>query len=301
MSNQFQVDRVYRSEDGTVFFTQVQDFVPTVPAGIYNIGSCQTGYYFKPFGAQHTPVITDPDQEALVSEINTFWKSGDKYREFGFQHKRGVVLHGPPGTGKSTLLRLISDKVVAMGGLCIFMVSDTDDFNQCMLRYRQTSPNTPVMFMLEDLDRWQASSSFLNCLDGLQPLDHVLFVATTNHLENVTPALLRPSRFDRKIEVGMPSERTRRRYIEVVVGNKVTPAKIDELVQASDGRSIADIKEVLLQMLVYDVSAEKLPARNTIEEIRDGAPDDGRPIRFIDCAKASAPLARTIAFAAARG
>lgn len=266
MGRMFEVDRVYRDETGTVFFTPKQDFVPTVPPGYYNLGSCDRGYYFRPVDTQHSVLIPDPDQATLVEEIQTFWGAAAKYQEFGFQHKRGVVLHGPPGTGKSTIVRMLADRVVASGGLAVIMTGDLDDFNQCMGRYRQMSPTTPVVFMLEDLDRWNPSSNFLNCLDGLQPLEHILFVATTNHLDQVSAPLLRPSRFDRKIEVGMPGERMRRAYLEGIVGGKIDAQKLEDLVLASEGRSIADLKEVVLQMLVYGKKADEIEASGEGED-----------------------------------
>ena len=173
-------------------------------------------------------VLQPGEKERLLEDLGQFRRSKQRYEQLGVPYHRGYLFYGPPGTGKTSLVSAIA----AHFGLSIYVVN-LADFNDrtLMNAVNQVPANSVLLF--EDIDCMRGSQSrdeldfakngtatskenvannvvtlsgLLNVLDGFHAPSGVLFVMTTNHVEKLDPALLRPGRIDYKLYLGKASD-----------------------------------------------------------------------------------------------
>jgi SpoVK/Ycf46/Vps4 family AAA+-type ATPase len=209
-------------------------------------------------------IFSDSITSKLMQEINLFWTKAPVYKENNLIHKRGILLEGCPGTGKSSIITLLSNEIISKGGV-VFKVTGFRNLNYYVdfMRYqfRKLQPDTPVITILEDLDQYgDVAEELLDFLDGKTHLDHHVIIATSNNTEEIPDTFLRPSRIDLKIEIPLPSEETRREYF---VFKKVPEADIEKLVELTDNLSLADLKEVYICIYLLDYSIEDAIEKTT--------------------------------------
>ncbi len=205
-------------------------------------------------------VLPDAFKREIVEDFQTFLGSREEYARLGVPWKRGVLLLGPPGNGKTHCLRAM------LGALelpIVYVQSlrsryDTDERNieRVFDRVRRMAPCVAVF---EDLDAQVHDgnrSFFLNQIDGFASNAGLLVIATTNHPERLDPSILeRPSRFDRKYHFSLPTPELRdaflRRWSERIEASmRPTDDQRATLVEATDGFSFAYLKELCLSALL---------------------------------------------------
>ena len=202
-------------------------------------------------------VFSDSIIQSLMSEISMFWDKKDLYNKNNLIHKRGILLEGFPGTGKTSIISLLSKEVIDRGGV-VFKVSgyrNLDVYIDFLIDgFRKIQPDTPIVTILEDIDSYRdAEEMILDFFDGKTNINHHIIISTTNNTENIPDTFLRPSRIDLKIEVPLPCEQTRREYFKF---KKVPDADIDQLIEKSDGFSLADLKEFYICIYLLDYSVD---------------------------------------------
>ncbi|HZQ20321.1 MAG TPA: AAA family ATPase [Terriglobales bacterium] len=169
-------------------------------------------------------VVLEPgEKELLMEDIALFRKTKNRYQRLGIPYHRGYLFYGPPGTGKTSLVSALA----AHCGLSIYIANLTEFTDRSlMLAVNQVPANSVLLF--EDIDCMKSSqtrteppdakqsaspqngvtlSGLLNVLDGFHAPNGVLFVMTTNHVDKLDPALLRPGRIDYKLFLGKASDR----------------------------------------------------------------------------------------------
>ena len=202
-------------------------------------------------------LFSDSITQKLLEEINLFWGKSDLYKENNLIHKRGILLEGFPGTGKSSLISILCTNIIKQGGV-VFKVGgyrNLEDYISFIRNsFRKIQPDTPIITILEDLDQYEdAEEELLDFLDGKTHIDHHVVIATTNNTEVIPDTFLRPSRIDLKIEIPLPCDQTRREYFR----HKGVPEKdLEELVSKSDQLSLADLKELYICIYLLDYTIE---------------------------------------------
>lgn len=244
----------FASDGGDKFEHVSFDFARTLAPGTYAYMMNQrAGYDFKPVAMPTNAVVSlDEQQEAVMREVRTFWQSEQLYRDMGIPWKRGILLHGPPGAGKTTIIRQLVAELVAANGLAV-LFGHPQQFIPALGVLRKVQPEARILVIVEDVDKWQDSAEnyLLDAMDGLASMDRVLFIATTNYVDKVPPRLKdRPSRIDSQLYVGYPSEVTRRAYIVSLLPLGARMA-VDELVKQTGDMSIAHVKEAVIRFQVF--------------------------------------------------
>jgi mitochondrial chaperone BCS1 len=170
-------------------------------------------------------VLRAREKEQLLDDIARFKNSRQRYRSLGVPYHRGYLLYGPPGTGKTSLVSALAEKF----GMSIYAVN-LAQFNDrsLVVAMNDVEPNSVILF--EDIDCMKSSdarpitedavgaesksssvkedrngvtlSGLLNALDGFSAPDNVLFIMTSNQIEALDPALLRPGRIDYRLYLG---------------------------------------------------------------------------------------------------
>jgi hypothetical protein len=189
-------------------------------------------------------------QRIEVDLIGFFGETvADMYRRLNVPYRRGVLLHGPPGNGKTSLIRFVGASLPHIPAMILRPVGSFEDA-QLQHVIRRWSEQAPCILVIEDLN-WMLESVdvslFLNLLDGIDaPCEGgLLLIATTNDPEALDPAINnRPGRFDVAIEVPSPNDAARRSFFETRLGG-IDAALLERLVVASDGLSFAHLLEIL--------------------------------------------------------
>jgi len=254
--------------------------VPKVPAGVYEIGwNGNMGTHTlkkQPFKTDELYHLPSPEITDILQDIESFWNRADKYKQYNFVHKRGILMYGDPGCGKSGIIQLISQQLIKRDGIVI-NVKDEEDverFTSFIGTFRKVEPNRPLVVLLEDIDsiasenRYQ-TARLLNILDGVKQIEGVVYIATTNYPEKLQERITnRPSRFDRRYKVEAPSEEIRRAYIQHKLNEEdVKDIDIDEWVKRTEGMSLSHLKEVVISVIVMGRTFEE--TMNNLEELAE--------------------------------
>lgn len=275
----------WTSADGRVFYPASKT-IPLLTPGVYEIDQNNLGLYFEKIPVKTEGLLEFPDTNSgrVVAEIEKFWERESIFTEYGITYKRGILLTGPPGSGKSCTIQLIMRNVVQKDGIVI-KFTDPYLFIDGMRVLRQIQPSTPVVVMLEDIDSildTYNESEILNILDGVNEVRKVVFLATTNYPDKLEGRIVnRPSRFDKRFRIGYPSKESRRMFFEFLIGGgdkERFEAKIKELnidldkwVAETDEMSIAHLKELFVAVVIIgDTYAEAI---ETLREMKEPIDD----------------------------
>jgi ATPase family associated with various cellular activities (AAA) len=276
----------WTSHNGKLFVPSGRTKTRLVP-GVYEIGSSPNiGLYFERIPVKTDDLLRFPDtnSDRVVEEIQKFWTNEAVFKEYGLAYKRGIILWGPAGSGKSSCAQLIMADVVKRGGLVIiFGVPDL--FLSGMRTLRTIQPDTPVVVMMEDIDSIIESyheSEVLNILDGVNEVTKCVFMATTNYPDRLGPRIInRPSRFDKRFKIGFPSAESRKLYFEYVIGNadvkkgrkeaKRLGINLKQWVKDTAEMSIAHLKELFIAVVILKDPYDE--AINTLKSMKEEIDD----------------------------
>jgi hypothetical protein len=208
--------------------------------------------------------------EYIVGTIEKFWNNKHKYDEMGLVHKRGILMEGAPGTGKTAICLLVGREIAAKGGCAIFTKPDTSIYPlpRILRAVRDMHPDMPLLNIMEDIDRHKREmDTLLPLLDGEDQVANIVHIATTNFKDKLDDRLTgRPSRFDDVIKVKHPLKKAREEYLKNVFPNDKIPADVlDKVAKVSGGLNFAYLKELAVSTYVYEidpaVTSKKLKAQ----------------------------------------
>lgn len=257
--------RQWSEVDGS--YTPVGNTHPEIEPGYYDLTSTQQGMFFVPVRPRTDDLIRFPDSASIkvLEGIADFWEREEVFKKYGLPFKRGILLYGPPGSGKSCTLQLVSRDVVQRGGVVITFPGSTELFLAAYRALRDIQPETPVVVLMEDFEVTLArvnESKLLNLLDGVESLHKCVFLATTNYPEQLQERVInRPSRFDFRVQVSLPNIHMRRTYLESLLqdGDELD---IERYVADTQGMSLAHVKELFVATHIlgnnYDEAARRL-------------------------------------------
>ena len=134
----------WMSSDGQLF-RPASLTAPELSPGVYQIGADMGGLYFSKMTVTTEGLIRLPDtnSDKVIEEIRSFWEKEAMFRENNLTYKRGILLHGPPGSGKTATARIVTEDVVNRGGIVI-QFQDPDGFAQALRILREIQPDVPV-------------------------------------------------------------------------------------------------------------------------------------------------------------
>ncbi len=204
-------------------------------------------------------------RDDVVHDVTSFFRRKATYEHHGLPHKRGILLYGPPGNGKTHLVKAL---VRASGEACIYVRSiqsartgGHDLLARIFKRARSAAPCVLVFEDLETIVTDENRSFFLNELDGFHENDGLLTIATTNFPERIDPAIVdRPSRFDRKYSLDLPGVDERRRFLArfsdgLAIDMQIDAGAVERAAELTTGFSFAYLKELTLSTLMSWVDA----------------------------------------------
>ena len=189
-------------------------------------------------------VAANAAAQRSLMQLCDYLKSPGKYAAFGARMPRGVLLYGPPGTGKTLLARALAGEA----GVPFFALSGSDFVEKYVgvgagrvrSLFQKARRAGKCVIFIDEIDalgrrrddqaadeRDQTLNALLSEMSGFHGTDGVVVIAATNRIEAIDPALLRPGRFDRQIEVALPDVRERLSILRLHSKNKPLAGDID--------------------------------------------------------------------------
>ncbi|KAG8422979.1 hypothetical protein J3459_009898 [Metarhizium acridum] len=213
-------------------------------------------------------VVQAPSLKAnLMKDVLSFFDNRELYASMRVPWKRGVILHGVPGNGKTLSIKALVNSLAArqppIPSLIVKSFDSICNGSKYAMRsmFSHARAMAPCLLIFEDLDSLvedKTRSYFLNEVDGLQSNEGILMVGSTNHLDNLDASITkRPSRFDRKFHFKLPEEPERVAYCRQWAGKYVDKAAVDfpdelchVIAKLTEGFSFAYLKELFIASLL---------------------------------------------------
>lgn len=246
--------------------------VPVIPSGMYDIQADSNGVYVVRTPEPSGLLLELPEMrsDVVIKYTENFWDSENDYKKGndfvvgGANFKSGIMIYGPPGSGKSCTIKIVSKKLVEKGGVVFFASVHPSIVNDWLIKFRGIEPNRKCIVILEDIDsliEQNGEFNYLEMLDSAKTIDNVMFIATTNYPERLDPRIYnRPGRFSNVVKIGMPTRAAREAYLKVVLKNH---KDIEQILDGSDGFSVDH-----LSALVNSVYREKKDLTKELERLR---------------------------------
>lgn len=221
----------------------------------------------KPVQAAKYPTVTYEDIGGLEEEIEAIremievpMKHPEVFKRLGIQPPKGVMLYGPPGTGKTLLAKAVANETeshfIHLAGPEIMSKWYGQSEENLRQVFKDAQDNAPAIIFIDEIDAIAPSreevsgevekrvvSQLLTSMDGLVARGDVVVIAATNRPDAIDPALRRPGRFDREIQIGVPDKKGRTEILQIHTrGMPLTDdVNIDKLAEITYGYTGADL------------------------------------------------------------
>jgi hypothetical protein len=204
-------------------------------------------------------ILPEALKNDIRQSIESFIYGEQVYIRLKIPYKRGFLFAGPPGNGKTMLMKAIASNYPSWKFLK-FTPSATTDNSDIDEVFKDAERFAPSILCFEDLDtlfKHQVSMShFLNKLDGFEDRNGTLVLATTNHPEDIDPALTsRPSRFDRVWVINNPDSGARKSFIKKYFNGSCSDGFTNKLIRSTDGFSMAYLKELYISAAILAINS----------------------------------------------
>jgi hypothetical protein len=261
------------SELGT--YTQVSSSTNRIPAGVYYHYSNSSGnIIFNPAKYTSDQLLDLPGLPTryILEQIDNFWCKTAEYAKYGFIQKRGIMLYGPPGCGKTSVTNLLKRQIVERDGVVFLATNGYSLLTEGLAQFRKVEPTRPCMTLIEDLESYMESSNNNNqasqeraalaLYDGERQFNNIVHVATTNKPDLLNDRFIRrPGRFDLIIGLFQPTEETREAYLRSICNGQLDCKQLREIVAQTDGLSLAYLREIVTTYLILGIPLEETVAR----------------------------------------
>ncbi|WP_213818297.1 ATP-dependent metallopeptidase FtsH/Yme1/Tma family protein [Garciella nitratireducens] len=192
-------------------------------------------------------IAGNEEAKHMVKDIIDFIKDPDKYAKLGAKMPRGILLYGPPGTGKTLMAKAIAGE----SNVPFYAVSGSDfvqmyvgvGASRIRQLFKRAKKSQKAVIFIDEIDaigkkrspgldqgndeRDQTLNALLTEMSGFHDNEGIVVIAATNRLDTLDEALLRPGRFDRLIEIGLPDINARHRILKLYLENKPMEKDID--------------------------------------------------------------------------
>lgn len=242
--------------------------ITALPPGIYSAEHDQKGIYLetKRFPSDYLLDLPGLPTKLILDEAKDFWDKKERFRKFGFLHKRGIMMCGPGGCGKTSIIRMVASETISREGIVI-LVQKISNAILALSAIREIEPERPLMTVTEDLDEYfkpglESTKQILSLYDGENQVDHVLHLATTNHPEVLEDRIIqRPSRFDMVLLLGTPNRDARQAYLRNILHEELPESEFQQIVDDTKGLSLSHLKEYVVSTVVLGKEPKQVLAR----------------------------------------
>ena len=234
---------------------------------MFNMGKSNAKVYVKSSdGIKFSDVAGEDEAKENLTEIVDYLHNPDKYREIGASMPKGILLVGPPGTGKTMLAKAVAGEAsvpfFSMSGSEFVEMFVGMGASKVRDLFKQAKEKAPCIVFIDEIDaigqkrntggmggndeREQTLNQLLTEMDGFEGNNGVIILAATNRPEALDPALTRPGRFDRRVPVELPDLKGREEILKVharkiKIADDVDFSKIARMASGASGAELANI------------------------------------------------------------
>ena len=233
---------------------------------MFNMGKSNARVYVKSAeGIKFADVAGEDEAKENLSEIVDYLHDPGKYREIGASMPKGILLVGPPGTGKTMLAKAVAGEAdvpfFSMSGSEFVEMFVGMGASKVRDLFKQAKEKAPCIVFIDEIDaigkkrdgqlggndeREQTLNQLLTEMDGFEGNNGVIILAATNRPESLDPALTRPGRFDRRVPVELPDLKGREEILKVHakkirIAEDVDFNKIARMASGASGAELANI------------------------------------------------------------
>ncbi|MDY4220882.1 MAG: ATP-dependent zinc metalloprotease FtsH [Candidatus Faecousia sp.] len=233
----------------------------------FNMGKSNAKVYVKSSdGIKFSDVAGEDEAKENLAEIVDYLHNPDKYKEIGASMPKGILLVGPPGTGKTMLAKAVAGEAsvpfFSMSGSEFVEMFVGMGASKVRDLFKQAKEKAPCIVFIDEIDaigqkrntggmggndeREQTLNQLLTEMDGFEGNNGVIILAATNRPESLDPALTRPGRFDRRVPVELPDLKGREEILKVharkiKIADDVDFSKIARMASGASGAELANI------------------------------------------------------------
>ncbi len=233
-------------------------------------------------------------KEKIREIVELPMKHPELFKHLGIEPPKGILLYGPPGTGKTLLAKALANEIgayfITINGPEIMSKFYGESEERLREIFKEAEENAPAIIFIDEIDaiapkreevvgevEKRVVAQLLTLMDGLKERGRVIVIGATNRPEAVDPALRRPGRFDREIEIRPPDKRARKEILQVHTRNMPLADDVDleKLAEMTHGYTGADLaalaKEAAMSALRRFVKEGKIDLSKTIpaEKLRE--------------------------------
>ncbi len=217
----------------------------------------------------------------ILGEIESFWSLGDTFERHGYLHRRGYLLYGPQGSGKSSVVHQVVHRIISKGHVAVFC-EHPGFLTRGMEVFRKIEPTRPLVCIFEDIDaiiEMHGDSELLGWLDGSHQINKVINIATTNYPERLDRRIVsRPRRFDRIIKIETPTPPMRETYLRKKLPDLIVNGQLAHWVDLTDGLSFAALAELVISVACLGNTLEEtVKLLRVLEEQHPSSKEFDRP------------------------
>ncbi len=215
-------------------------------------------------------------------------KHPELFQRLGIDPPKGVLLYGPPGTGKTLIAKAVANEVdahfISISGPEIMSKYYGESEQRLREIFEEAKENAPAIIFIDEIDsiapkreevtgevERRVVAQLLALMDGLEARGQVIVIGATNRPDSLDPALRRPGRFDREIEIGVPDKEGRKEILEIHTRKMPLAEDVDleELAELTNGFVGADLEALCKEAAMHalrrvipelDIEAEEIPA-----------------------------------------
>ena len=247
---------------------------------MFNMGKSNAKVYVKSAeGIKFDDVAGEDEAKENLTEIVNYLHNPKQYQEIGASMPKGVLLVGPPGTGKTMLAKAVAGEAnvpfFSMSGSEFVEMFVGMGASKVRDLFKQAKEKAPCIVFIDEIDaigkkrdgqmggndeREQTLNQLLTEMDGFEGNTGVIILAATNRPESLDPALTRPGRFDRRVPVELPDLKGREAILKIHARNKPLAEDVDlhTVAQATVGFTGADLENLLNEAALLS-AREKRP------------------------------------------
>jgi ATPase family associated with various cellular activities (AAA) len=224
-----------------------------ISSGIYKTEVTTNGWCLVPISFPSDTLLRLPGTpiDLILDEIKKFWERRNIFEACGFIHKRGILLYGPAGAGKTSIIKILCNDIVDREGI-VLSITSASLAEEVLHIIRQIEPERPILTIWEDIEtfmgneRSESTRSLLSLLDGETQVNHIVNLATTNKPEMLEDRIARrPGRFDLVIGLNPPVLEAREEYLRSILHGTVSGQQIRLMAEKTEGLGLAHLRELI--------------------------------------------------------
>ncbi len=297
------LEQFFGVDIGEIFFTPFIDekfvVVSTDPKGVVRVTRATEVELLpqatKPLEEEKIPDVTYEDLGGLHEEVQKVrelielpMKHPELFERLGIEPPKGILLHGPPGTGKTLLAKAVANesgaRFMVINGPEVMSKFYGESEENLRKIFEQAEKNAPSIIFIDEIDaiapkreevkgevEKRVVSQLLTLMDGLKGRGKIIVIGATNIPNSLDPALRRPGRFDREIELGVPTKEGRREILQIHTrGMPLSKdVNVDNIAEITYGYVGADLEAVCKEAAMHAM-------RRILPEL--GAEKEDKPI-----------------------